>query len=183
MKWQTIYYKIDRILRHVLVIAYISAAGESLTPYIVISQDSPIVQNKLKKRDVRFGTNFILKSRAKPYINTEIFQESVTTVFLPNLNEMRSLEQFADKEVVLLMDNYPSHVSEVTFKLLRDARVRVITWPSHTTQIFQQFDLSLFKVLKQKGQDKLPFDNEQETANFLFHIYRTFRQTMIETNI
>jgi hypothetical protein len=33
------------------------------------------------------------------------------------------------------------HVREVTLRLLRDARVRVITLPPHTMQIFQQLDI------------------------------------------
>ena len=183
MRGQTIHHKLNRGLKHVSVIACVSAAGESLTPYIVTSQDSPAVREHLKKRGVRFGTDFILKPCQKPYINAQIFEEYIRTVFLPNLNELRSLEQFAEEDAVLLMDNCPSHVGEVILTLLRDARVRVITWPPHTTQIFQQLDISLFGVLKQRAQYKLPFDNEQGTADFLFRTYRTFKQTMIEPNI
>lgn len=180
---QAIHHKINRALKHVSVIACVSAAGESLMPYIVTSQDSPKLRQQLKTHGVRFGTDFVLKSRAKPYINAEIFSEYIRTVFVPNLNELRSLEQFAREEAVLLMDNCPSHVAEVLLDLLREARVRVITWPPHTTQIFQELDVSLFGVLKRRGQYKLPFDDDQGTANFLLRIYRTFKQTMIEANI
>jgi pyruvate-formate lyase-activating enzyme len=51
-----------------------------------------------------------LKARAKLYINAEIFLESIRTVILPNLNELRSLGEFTGEDVVLLMDNDPSHV-------------------------------------------------------------------------
>jgi hypothetical protein len=180
---RTIHHKINRALKHVSVIACVSAARESLMPYIVTSQDSAKLREQLKKRGVRFGTDFVLKSRAKPYINAEIFSEYIRTVFIPNLNELRSLEQFAHEEAVLLMDNCPSHVGEVILDLLREARVRVITWPPHTTQIFQELDISLFGVLKRKGQYKLPFNDDQNTATFLLKIYRTFKQTMIEVNI
>jgi hypothetical protein len=161
----------------------VSAAGESLTPYIVTSQDSPTVRERLKKHGVRFGTDFILKHRAKPYINAEIFAEYIRTVFIPNLNELRSLEQFAAEDAVLLVDNCPSHVCDVILNLLREERVRIITWPHHTTQIFQKLDTPLFGVLKRKGQYKLPFDDDLPTATFLLTIYRTFKQTMIEANI
>jgi hypothetical protein len=40
-----------------LLIACVSAAGESLTPYIISSQDSYSVREKLKKHGVRFGTD------------------------------------------------------------------------------------------------------------------------------
>jgi hypothetical protein len=73
-------------------------------------------------------------------------------VFIPNLNELRNLEQFADEDAVLLMDNCPRHVGDVILNLLREERVRVITWPPHTTQIFQELDASLFGVHKRKGQ-------------------------------
>jgi hypothetical protein len=43
--------------------------------------------------------------------------------------------------------------------------------------------MSLFGVLKRRGQYKLPFDDDQGTATFLLKIYRTFKQTMIEVNI
>jgi hypothetical protein len=59
----------------------------------------------------------------------------------------------------------------------------VRTWPPRTTEIFEQLDVSLFEVLKQSGQYKLPFYDEQGTANFRFQTYRTFKQTMIKANI
>jgi hypothetical protein len=156
---------------------------ESLKPYVVTSHDSPKLQQRLKTRGVRFGTNFVLKSRGKSDINAEIFSEDIRTVFIPNLNELRSLEQFARAEAVLLIDNCPSHVAEVLLDLLLEAGVRVITWPPHTTQIFYELDMSLFGVLKRREQYKLPFDDDQGTAIFLLWIYRAFKQIMIETNI
>jgi hypothetical protein len=53
-----------------------------------------------------------LKARRKPYINAECFLEYIRTVFLPNANESRIFEEFADEDAVLLMDNCPSHVGE-----------------------------------------------------------------------
>jgi hypothetical protein len=145
----------------VSIIACVSAGGESLTPYVVTSQDSPAVRQTLKKRGVRRGTDLVLTHRAKPYINAEIFEEYIRSVLLPNQNELRSLEGFADEDAVLLMANCPSHVGEHSLGLLRDAQVRVITWPPNTTQIVQELDLSLFGVLKRKAQYKLPFDNDE----------------------
>jgi hypothetical protein len=57
-------------------------------------------------------------------------------MFLPNLNELRSFNEFAEEDPVLLMDNCPSHVSEDVLRLLHDAKVRISSWVSHPTQIF-----------------------------------------------
>jgi hypothetical protein len=49
------------------------------------------------------------------------------------------------------MDDCPVHMGEETIGLLRDARVRGRTWSPHTTQIFPQFDISLFEVVKPRA--------------------------------
>jgi hypothetical protein len=66
--------------------------------------------------------DFILKARSKPYINAEFFLDDIRTVFLPNLNQLRVLEEFADEDTVLLMDNCLSHVRHEVLGLLRDPR-------------------------------------------------------------
>jgi hypothetical protein len=183
MSEQTIHQKINWNVKHVSVIACVSVAGESLIPDVVTSQDSSLVREQLRTHGVRFGTYLILKQRAKAYANGEIFPEYIRMVFLPNFNELRSLEEFTDEDAVLLMDNCSSHVGEEVLSLLRDASVRVITLAPHTTHIFQELDLGLFGVLKRQGRYVLPFDDDQTTTIFLLKIYRTFRQTMIEQNI
>jgi hypothetical protein len=92
------------------VIACVFAAGESLTPDIIASQDSSWVREKLNKHGVRFGTDLIMKSNAKPYINVKIFLDYVRTVRLPHLGELGRLEEFAEEMAGLLMDNCPSHI-------------------------------------------------------------------------
>jgi hypothetical protein len=127
---------------------------------MITSQDSVCLREALKKRGVRFGTDLILKAREKGYVNTEIFLEYIRMVFMPKLNELLSLEQFADDDAVLLLDNCPSQVGDQVSTILRDARVRIITWPPHTTHVFQELDPCLFGVLKGRGQYILPFDND-----------------------
>jgi hypothetical protein len=100
---------------------------------------------KLEKRDVRFGTNFILKVRSKPYINAKFSLDYIRTVFLPNPYESLALDEFTNEDTVLLMDNCPSHVTGEVLGLLGDTRVRVTTWTLHITQIFQWLDISLLE--------------------------------------
>jgi hypothetical protein len=124
-----------------------------------------------------------LKARAKPYINAVIFLEDIRTVHLPNLNELRRLEEFSDEDAVLLMDNCPSHVGKEIFNLLRDVRVRIMTWAPYTTRTCQKLDICLFGVLKRRGRYTLPFDDDRRTTGFLLKIYWTFKQTMIGPDI
>jgi hypothetical protein len=119
-------------VNHISVITCVFAAGESLTAYIIASQGSPSVQEQLKKRGVRFGTDLTMKLNAKPYINAETFLDYVRTVFLSNLAEFRRLDEFADEMAVFLMDNCPSYITSDVIALLTEARVLVITFAPHT---------------------------------------------------
>jgi hypothetical protein len=56
-------------------------------------------------------------------VDTEIFLEYIRLVFMPNVNELRSFEQFADEDAVLLMENCPSHVGEEVSIILRGTQV------------------------------------------------------------
>jgi hypothetical protein len=100
MHGQTIHHEISRAVKHISVIACVSAAGESLTPYIVTSQTSTPVQEQLTKQGVRLGTDLVLTSNPKPYINAEIFLDYIRTVSLPNLAELRTLDAFSDETAV-----------------------------------------------------------------------------------
>jgi hypothetical protein len=98
-------------VKHISVIACVSAAGESLALCIVRSQDSPSVREQLNKHGVRFGTDLITKLNAKPSLTIEIFIDSVQTVFRPTLAELRRSDEVAEEMAVLLMDNCPSHIT------------------------------------------------------------------------
>jgi hypothetical protein len=91
---------------------------------------------KLEKRGVRFGIDFILEERSKPYANAEFFSRSYSHRVTSQSQGTASLEEFGDEDAVVLMDNCPSHVMDEVLGLLRYARVRVLTWAPHATQIF-----------------------------------------------
>jgi hypothetical protein len=67
--------------------------------------------------------------------------------------------------------------------ILTEARVRVITFAPHTTQIFQILDLTLFGVLNHLPRYDLPFDDDVATVKFIMNVYRDFKRTMVEPNI
>jgi hypothetical protein len=73
-------------------------------------------------------------------MNLQLFAEYISTVLLPYVDELRSNEEFPDKEAVLLMDNCSIHVQGDTLQMLADHRVKVLMFPPHTTHIFQSLD-------------------------------------------
>jgi hypothetical protein len=53
--------------------------------------------------------------------------------------------------------------------------VRVITFAPHTTQIFENLDVTLFGVLKRRLGCKLPFEDEKETVKSIMKGYHDFK--------
>jgi hypothetical protein len=101
-------------------------------------------------------------------MNVQLFAEYISTVFIPSVEELRSLEELASREAVLLMDTCSIHANPETLQVLAEHRANVITFPPHTTHIFQAFDLSLFSVFKKR------------IPNFRF---RTMKQPLGSSNI
>jgi hypothetical protein len=183
MRGQTIFHGIHRNLKHVSVVACISAAGEHMTPFFVCSQVNDAVERRLKTAGFRMGVDLILKRRSKPYMNSQLFTEYISTVLLPYIDELRQNEEFANKAAVLLMDNCSIHVRSETLQMLADHQVKVITFPPHTSHIFQSLDLSLFGNFKRKMNYRLPLDSDETAAGFIKRIFHIMKQTLVEDNV
>jgi hypothetical protein len=67
--------------------------------------------------------------------------------------------------------------------MLREHDVKVITFPPHTTQVFQAIDLTLFGVLKRKWQDKLPLGNYDRVVGFIQKAFHLLKQTFVPDNV
>jgi hypothetical protein len=142
-------------------VACISAAGEHMTLFAVCSQLHDAVERKLKLESNRLGVDFILRGRSEPYMSSQPFAEYISKVLLAYIDKLRSNEEFADKEAVLLMDNCSIHVQPDTLQMIEDHQVIVIIFPLHTAQIFQSLDLSLFGNFKKKMNYTLPLESNE----------------------
>jgi hypothetical protein len=173
---QTIHHGVSRKVKHISVIVCVSAAGASLLPDIVTSQNSPVVQEHLEEQRVCFGRDMILKFNQKPYINAGIFLDYIRTIFLPCIDMLRGLAVFVQEPAVLLMANCSAHASDDQIRILTAASVRVIAFAQHATQIFQVLALTLFSVFKRRPGYELPFDNHDRTVRFIMKVYHDFGQ-------
>jgi hypothetical protein len=72
---------------------------------------------------------------------------------------------------------------ESTLRNLAALRVKVLTFPPHTTSIFQCFHLSLFGILKKRINHRLPLDSDDSTAMFIKRNFHNMKQTLVEDNV
>jgi hypothetical protein len=131
MRCQRIFHNVHRNLKHISAVTCISAAGKHMTPFMVCSQVNKSVERLLKRQGFRFGVGLIIRKRNKPYMNSQLFSEYISTVLIPYIDMLRTNDEFADKEVVLRMDNCCIHVETEMLQMLADHRVKVITFPTH----------------------------------------------------
>jgi hypothetical protein len=94
------------------------------------------------------GFDFVLGRRSKLDINGTLSLEYTNSIFVLYLIERPERQGFEAYEVELLMDNGSCHLSDYVLALLTRERVRILTFDTHTTHIFQILDLVLFGVLK-----------------------------------
>jgi hypothetical protein len=144
----------------------------------VTLQNSPTVQEHLKKQDVRFGRNFAFKFNQKPYVNAGIFLDYIKTVFLPYLDAFRGRAVLAREIAVLLMAHCSADVSDDVIRILTEARVRVRPFAPHTTQVFQVLDLTLIGVLKRCPRYELSFDENNAIVKVITKVYHDFTHTI-----
>jgi hypothetical protein len=116
-------------------------------------------------------------------MSSQLFAEYISTVLLPYVDELRSNEEFADKEAVLLMDNCSVHLQGDTLQMSADHRVEGLMFPPHTTHIFQSFDLSLFGNFKKRMNYRLPLETDKPRAGLIKRIFHMMKQTLVEDNV
>jgi hypothetical protein len=93
---------------------------------------------------VRLGTDLTLKDHSKPDFRADIRAESIRTMVVRNLTEVRHLEDFTDDDAVRVMANCLIHFGVVMLALRRDDRVRVTPW--RVTQVRSFKNLLLHSV-------------------------------------
>jgi hypothetical protein len=147
---QTIHHGVHRNLKHMSVICCVSAAGEFLTPFVVSSPVKDKIIETLKIEGFRMGLDMVLEHRQKADVTATLFQQHITSVLIPLIERLRTNSEFTSKLAILLMDNCSIHTRPEVLATLRNHNVKVITFPPHTTEIFQTLDLYLFGIFKRK---------------------------------
>jgi hypothetical protein len=164
---QIIHHGVHRNLKNMSVICCVSAAGESLTPFVVSSQVHGKVIEMLKVEGFRMGVDIVLEHRQKAYVTATFFQQYLASVLIPFIERLRTNPEFTGKSAILFMKNCSIHTRPEIIATLRDHNMKVTTFPPHITQIFQTLDFCLFGVFKRKIQYKSPFANDILTVNFI----------------
>jgi len=83
-------------------------------------------------------------------MNSKLFNEYILMIFFLCIDKPKSNKEFANKNVILLMDNCSLYTNEIIIKESISHCVKVIAWSLRIIHIFQVSDLSLSDVLKRE---------------------------------
>jgi hypothetical protein len=144
---ETVHHRVSRGVKHISIIAYITAIGESLTPYIVTSQDFEPFRKRLMRQGVRMDVDFVLKQRSnRTWI--QIFALSMWILSMSN----NSPGYGGQKNLKHMERSFWWTIAQVTYLM-----TLVLFSPGksenhyicpHTIHIFQTLDVVLFGTLK-----------------------------------
>jgi hypothetical protein len=122
---QTIHHGVHRNLKHMSVVCCVSASGESMTPFMVSSQDNDSAIEGLKAERFRMGVDLILEHRQKPYMNAALFPQYITTLLIALINKLRVNVQFTGK----------SHETRASYDFERTRRQKNYFPTTHNSDI------------------------------------------------
>jgi hypothetical protein len=138
-------HPVSRRHRHMTLLACVSASGDALTPLVITAS---LISDALSCRGVRSGEDAMIRHGSPAYITEELFCKHISNVFIPYVLAVRYLSGFQNEMAVLLMDSAVPYESERLRRLLGENNILAITFPAHTTILFQALDHVFFGVLK-----------------------------------
>jgi leucyl-tRNA synthetase len=127
-----------------LIICLCLTACVALTPLIVTAYPIPDI---LWSRGLRQDEDAMIRQRSLADITEKLFSNYISTIFISYLMAVRDRIGFQNETAVLLMDTAIPQTSERVWQILCETHILAITFPVHTTSLFQAFDLVSFGVL------------------------------------
>jgi hypothetical protein len=128
---------------HITIMVTISAAGFKFIPFIIIKRKTcPNVLKDLIERET-----MVLGGQSSGWMTQELFTKW-TLNFIGQVNEIRKRSKLEKEPALLVIDGHSSRENPEAIKLLNDANIQVITFPSHTTHLLQPLDVGVFSSFK-----------------------------------
>jgi hypothetical protein len=172
---QSLHYPVDRAIRHQTLLCCISASGDAYCPLLLSANAAATA---IFEKGVRENIDLQVKILNSPYVTREVFLDYIRGVFIPAVESNRSMPGCQNKPAILFCDNCACHCSDDVMRELAERGILLITYPPHTSHIFQVLDTLLFGRLKAAKKHIL---RDLSLGRDLDHVLRTFRAYELAT--
>jgi hypothetical protein len=132
---------------HVTLVGAVTLSGSALTPLLLSTRLSPPPEIA----GSCIGGEFRYFPTKKRYPTGPAMDDWVRTILIPYVAEARARlgQQIT---ALLILDGLRSHSTGYTRNAFQEAQIRMIELPTHTTHLYQPFDLCLFGVAKKESR-------------------------------
>ena len=130
---QCVEHKVPRTT-HMTLLGCVSVAEDALTSMLIMKNN---ILNDFEKTYVHERKDLIIRQINLQYINYTLFMEYISTILIPYVNYIQQNEVYSQEKAVVLMDNSSCYFSEEILRIPAKNKIWVITYPSHTSNIFQ----------------------------------------------
>lgn len=122
-----------------------SAHGDKLPP-LIIFKGKNVWDQWIAPEGVGYpGTTYAATNQG--WMETEVFENYFKNCFLPNIGQ--------ERPVLLIYDGHSSHVGLNVIQKAIENNIVILKLPPHSSDNLQPFDISVFKSLKDRWDEKL----------------------------
>ena len=173
-----VFYSIKRCEKRVSIVSAINLAGDKLV-LMIISQRKTI---DIIKSGLREGEDYLMEYQKSAFINKEIFRKYIQLVIFKYIDEIRKNPQYEKETSVILCDNCSAHVDDDLYQEMKNRNIRFITFPPHSSHLFQPLDLVTFGVFKMHLKSITGRIGKSTQASTIKEILRALELAMISDN-
>jgi hypothetical protein len=145
LKNRRLHFAVTRKIKHQTMVVCINAAGETLCPLIVTTDRSAL---GVFRDGIEENIDLKVHVGRSAYVDAHIFYDYLRDVLIPRIEDFREANNLPESPAILFMDNCSTHLADQIVQLLTTHKIKVITFPPHSSGIFQMLDLVFFGVFK-----------------------------------
>jgi hypothetical protein len=135
------------------------------------------------KTGIRRGKEVNIIVQKSSYMNEELFINYITTQFIPHVFILRLQHMRYNQRAILFMDNLRSHCSERILQELGRKNILAISFPPHTSHLFQMLDLPTFGLMKSKLKETHLLAKLHPSADHLVRTLQSLKHACISSSV
>jgi hypothetical protein len=89
------------------------------------------------RQGIEFRRQVMIKRSERPYASSKTFGEYVKSTFIPHVMNVSAEEKIHEEHAVLLIANWPSHITPEWIELVTGVRRKMATFAPQTTAFFR----------------------------------------------
>jgi hypothetical protein len=134
-----------RRIKYQTMLVCINAAGETLCSLIVTTDRSTL---GVFRDGIEENVDLKVHVGQSAHVDATLFHDYLRGVLIAEIGNFPEANETPDSPAILVMDNCFSHLTEHILGLLSPHKIKILTFPPHSSGTFQMLDLVFFGVFK-----------------------------------